>query len=194
MKPALNGHSHRLVVENEKLRVRLTEAEETLHAIRNGDVDAVIVNGRNGQKVYSLEQAENLYRRLAETVREPMAALNTSGIVVFFNDRLQELLGHSAEQIVGREMSTFIDEADRSRFDTLVAKAGLSGAEQGRAGMVSVNKVVVPVHWRANVLDGEEGKLVCLVGTDLTRLEASEETVNLLQEQQRQLMDAQKDL
>ena len=60
MKPALNGHSHRLVVENEKLRVRLTEAEETLHAIRNGDVDAVIVNGRNGQKVYSLEQAENV--------------------------------------------------------------------------------------------------------------------------------------
>ena len=89
----LNGHSHRLVAENERLRSRLTEAEETLQAIRNGDVDAVVVHGRNGQKIYSLEQAENLYRRLAETVREPMLALNKAGIIVFFNHRAQELLG-----------------------------------------------------------------------------------------------------
>jgi len=190
----VNGHSHRLLAENERLRDRLSEAEETLRAIRNGDVDAVVVNGRNGQKVYSLEQAENLYRRLAETVREPMLALNKSGIIVFFNNRAQELLGFSPEQIVGRGLWEFIVEADRPCLYKLLAQAGREQGAQGRAAMISAESIPVPVLWRANVLASREEKLVCLVGTDLTRLEASEETVSELEAQRQQLMEAQREL
>ena len=44
----------RLQQENEELRARLAEAEETLRAIREGSVDAVVVSGPHGDQVFSL--------------------------------------------------------------------------------------------------------------------------------------------
>ena len=45
----------RTVVELEQLRDRLREAEETLAAIRNGEVDSLVVSGPHGDHVFSLE-------------------------------------------------------------------------------------------------------------------------------------------
>ena len=47
-----------LVAENTELRLRLEEAEETLNAIHNGEVDAIIVSGAGGEQVFTLKQAE----------------------------------------------------------------------------------------------------------------------------------------
>jgi len=45
--------------ENAELRERLRDAEETLEAIRSGDVDAVVVSGMDGiPQVYALETAD----------------------------------------------------------------------------------------------------------------------------------------
>jgi hypothetical protein len=41
-------------LELEELRQRLQEAEETLDAIRNGKVDALVVSGPSGEKVFTL--------------------------------------------------------------------------------------------------------------------------------------------
>jgi len=41
----------RILRENEELRTRLAEAEETLEAIRNGDVDALVASGPSGDRV-----------------------------------------------------------------------------------------------------------------------------------------------
>jgi hypothetical protein len=47
-----------------RLRVRLAEAEETVRAIRSGEVDAVVVAGKQGPQVFTLEGAEHAYRVL----------------------------------------------------------------------------------------------------------------------------------
>ena len=44
------------------LRRRLEEAEETLAAIRRGEVDAFLVEEPDGEKVYTLQTAERPYR------------------------------------------------------------------------------------------------------------------------------------
>ena len=44
-KPILKTEQQ-LRLENEELKLRLKETEETLNAIRNGDVDAIIVSSR----------------------------------------------------------------------------------------------------------------------------------------------------
>lgn len=41
-------------LELEELRQRLQEAEETLDAIRSGEVDALVVSGPSGEKVFTL--------------------------------------------------------------------------------------------------------------------------------------------
>src|SRR4051794_12318229 len=54
----------------EALQDRLREAQETLDAIRNGEVDAVVVNGDRGSQVYSLMGAEQPYRVYVEQMQE----------------------------------------------------------------------------------------------------------------------------
>jgi DNA-binding transcriptional LysR family regulator len=57
-----NGSAIRLQRENEELRIRLGELEETLSAIRNGEVDAVVVDGHRGQRVYSLQEGHRFFQ------------------------------------------------------------------------------------------------------------------------------------
>jgi ABC-type amino acid transport substrate-binding protein len=50
------------LLQREDLRMRLEEAEETIRAIREGEVDALIVSGPQGDQVYTLKGAEQPYR------------------------------------------------------------------------------------------------------------------------------------
>ena len=44
--------------ELDELRTRLSEAEETLNAIRRGEVDAVVVSAPQGERIYTLQGAD----------------------------------------------------------------------------------------------------------------------------------------
>ena len=56
--------------EISRLRDTLREAQETLDAIRSGEVDAVVVSGTNGNQIYSLTSAEQPYRIYVERMQE----------------------------------------------------------------------------------------------------------------------------
>ncbi len=56
--------------EIEALRARLHEAEETLEAIRGGQVDALVVDGTEGERIFSLRGAEHSYRLMVEEMHE----------------------------------------------------------------------------------------------------------------------------
>ncbi len=69
-----------LIVE---LQNRLDEAEETLFAIQNGEIDAIISpEGLDGPKVYTLESADSLYRNLVQEMNEGVATLTLDGTIV----------------------------------------------------------------------------------------------------------------
>ena len=63
-----------LLCENEELRRRLEEVEETLRAIQGGEVDAVLVRAGREQ-VYTLESADRPYRLLVEQMPRAAATL-----------------------------------------------------------------------------------------------------------------------
>ncbi|NIO00054.1 MAG: hybrid sensor histidine kinase/response regulator, partial [Anaerolineae bacterium] len=77
-----------LLLEIEELRARLEEAEETLRAIRSGEVDAVIVSGPQGEQVYTLKGADHTYRLLIEQMKEGAATLAAEGTILYCNRRL----------------------------------------------------------------------------------------------------------
>ncbi len=62
-----------LLEEIEQLQLRLGEAEQTLEAIRQGDVDALVVAGPQGEQVFSITGAEHIYRVIVETGRSGWA-------------------------------------------------------------------------------------------------------------------------
>src|SRR3954453_18798643 len=90
-----------LVEEIAELRGRLLDAEETLRAIREGEVDALVVNERRGEKVYTLKSADRSYRLMIQEMRQGAASLTTDGIVLFCNRSFARLLNAPADTVTG---------------------------------------------------------------------------------------------
>src|SRR6476660_3476653 len=69
-----------------ELRARLAQAEETLHAIRSGKVDAVVVAGKAGPQVFTLEGADHAYRVLIESMNEGALTLTADKMILYANE------------------------------------------------------------------------------------------------------------
>src|SRR5688500_990476 len=81
-----------LELENRELLLRLREAEETIHAIRSGAVDAFMVDGAEGQQVYTLDSADRPYRLVIEQMQQGAATLLVDGTIAYCNATLAVLL------------------------------------------------------------------------------------------------------
>src|SRR3954471_17378073 len=86
-----------LHAENAELRARLEEAEETLRAIRSGEVDALIV----GEQIYMLESADAASNR----IRGEVLAQVSDVVIAVDNDNRITYLNPAAEQQYGLEAS-----------------------------------------------------------------------------------------
>jgi hypothetical protein len=71
---------NQLLIENEELRQCLYEYEETLNSIRNGEIDAIVVSGVDGEKIYSLTSAETKYRIIIEEMNEGAITTSRDGL------------------------------------------------------------------------------------------------------------------
>lgn len=102
----LNAHTQ-LIANNEELSWQLEEATETIHAIRTGQVDALIVRTEEGNELYSLKTADQTYRVFIEKMNEGALTLNESGIILYCNFRFAEMAGIPLSLVIGRELSSF---------------------------------------------------------------------------------------
>src|SRR4029434_2446324 len=89
------------IFELEQLRGRLEEAEETIEAIRSGKVDALVVSGPHGEKIYTLHGADHSYRVLLEDMNEGAATLIPGGAVLYCNKAFAEMLKIPIEKMIG---------------------------------------------------------------------------------------------
>jgi len=91
----------KLLAENEELRIRLTEAEELLNAIRSGEVDALVVSLPEGDRIYTLAGAEHAYRVLIESMSEGAAILAPDHSIIYGNQSLATMLRLPLERLIG---------------------------------------------------------------------------------------------
>jgi two-component system CheB/CheR fusion protein len=82
-----------LLERNRELETRLEEAEETLRALRNGEVDAVVASGPDGDQVYTLRGADEAYRVMVQEMAEGALTLTLDGLILFANEQLLPLFG-----------------------------------------------------------------------------------------------------
>ena len=103
----------------EELEARLLEAEETLRAIRSGEIDALVVSGPEGEQIYTLKTAEHPYRVLVEAMNEGAVTLNQDSTILYSNQSFANLLKISSERVLGSTFSQFVAPADRLRLEAL---------------------------------------------------------------------------
>jgi len=158
-----------LTGETEDLRRRLAEAEDALRAIREGEVDAVIVSGSKGERIFSLSESESIYRLMVETMSEAGLAVTPEGTILFSNNYMRTMLRSPLEQVVGKPLARFVSPRSRHRLKSLLTKARV-GPTEAHLVLVASDGTAVPVHAWANLLDRPDGPVICLVGVDLTAL------------------------
>jgi PAS domain S-box-containing protein len=176
--------------ELEELRAQLAEAEETLRAIHEGEVDAVIVSGSRGEQVFSLVGAESIYRLIVETMKEAAFTVTFDGRIQYCNAQLGEFLKRPINQILGHGLNEFVDPENQSAAESLLIGAQERTVKQ-RLVFADTDGCQVPAYISANVLNQPDGLSICVVATDLTDLENSTEMIQQLRCQQEALRESE---
>ncbi len=159
-----NDHLH---LQIEKLQQQLEEANDTIEAIRTGQIDALVVKDHKGHQLYTLKTADQTYRVFIEKMREGAVTLNQQGIILYSNSRFASLLGYSLEKIIGSYFKDYIRRSFMEDFSQLFKK-GWKKECKGELTLVSNPGKMVPVLLSLTGLELDEGKALSVIITDLT--------------------------
>ncbi len=155
-----------LLKENIKLQSRLNETEETLHAIQNGEIDAIVIpNGIDGPKVYTLESADTLYRNLVQEMGEGVATLTNDNTILYGNAQLASMLKIPLEKLIGQKFDDFVVSKDLKIYRSILNK-GLIAKSYGEIHIKSIDKKIIPVNISTNTIKDSKG--IYIVITNLS--------------------------
>ena len=160
-----------LLAENEDLRRSLDEAQEILHAIRSGEVDALVLSRPEGEQVFTLEGADRAYRVLIEAMNEGAITMAADGTILFCNRYFADMVKSPQEKVIGSSFYRFISQADRAAFKML--QQGL-----GRDELIlrADDETILPVYISINFLKlSESQEAFCVIVTDLIDQKRKEE-------------------
>ena len=111
------------------LQERLNEAEDTLRALRNGEVDAIVASGPDGDRVYTLKGADEAYRIMVEEMAEGALTVTVEGLILFSNKQFATMLRSPLERVIGARVQDFVAAEDTDTVSTLLKGAGGGKAE-----------------------------------------------------------------
>ena len=155
------------------LKLRLNEAEATINAIRAGEVDALVVNGPNGEQIYTLRGADEPYRVLVESMSEGALTAAPDGAVLYANRHFAELVGTPLERVMGRSLHEFVRAADRGSLEGLL-RASAAGSDRAELAIAG-NNGEIPAQLSATALNFDGVNAICIIITDLRERIRNEE-------------------
>jgi two-component system cell cycle sensor histidine kinase/response regulator CckA len=104
-----------------ELAERLAEAEATIAALLDGQIDAV-VDAKSRSPVLlvkaqeALRQSEERYRRIVEITREGVWMLNAAHKTTFMNQRMAEMLGCDLQDTLGASPFDFLEQGEGAKL------------------------------------------------------------------------------
>ena len=145
----------------EELRTRLAEAESNLHAIYNGEIDALLLSDENGERrVFTLRSADAPYRALVERMQEGAATLSLKGDIVYCNQRFADLVCVPLEHAIGQSIGRFLPPAEGEILRAMLEHG--SGRYQTRLILNGRESTEVQVTLSSIVLDDIEHRTLIL--------------------------------
>jgi PAS domain S-box-containing protein len=163
-------------IEMEELQRRLDEAEETLRAIREGEVDALVIDSPKGEVIYTLTSADYPYRLMIDEMNEGAVSVSPDSFILYSNRNFTGILGLSessestasgvpfGDYIVPEMREQFLEDLEKAREQSIRREYKLC-PENGKE---------VPVLMSFAKLQPETNT-ISIVVTDLTAQKALEE-------------------
>jgi two-component system NarL family sensor kinase len=168
------------------LQGRVAELEETLRAIRMGEVDAVLVSGPQGDQVFTLQGAEHPYRLMVETIDEGAATLADDGTVLYANRSFAQIFDVPLEKFIGAPLNDFVFGEDRELMAQLIANAN-SNIVRGEIRLDSHRQRPRTIRLTLSPVREQGVHTICVVATELTELIETNEALRVSELSLRQL-------
>lgn len=127
MNPASSSEKDLLIAE---LRHKLAEAEETLRAIRENEVDALVMRGHVAEEIFTIVGDAESYRTFMEVMEPGAVALDGFGRVLYANSKLTHLLGRSLAELQGKLLTDVLGVSASKDIEQLLSDA--NGTTQSR--------------------------------------------------------------
>src|ERR1044072_7911884 len=102
--------------EMDELQRRLEEAEETLRAIREGEVDALVIDAPQGEVIYTLTSADYPYRLMIDEMNEGAVSVSPDSFILYSNRNFGSILGLGETNASGVPFGDFIVPHMREQF------------------------------------------------------------------------------
>ncbi|WP_159469295.1 ATP-binding protein [Dyadobacter sp. 3J3] len=155
-----------LVKENDSLRWQLEEATEIIHAIRSGQIDALVVKGKNGHELYTLKTADQTYRVFIEKMNEGAVTLNEDGIILYCNSMFASIVNLPLSKVIGMSFKKFIAVNCLDVYKEIFQK----GWKQDGKFEISItsHESLIPCQLSVTTLQLDEGVSLSIIITDLT--------------------------
>ena len=168
------------------MQERVNELEETLRAIRSGEVDAVVVSAPKGDQVFTLQGAEHPYRLLVETIDEGAATLSNDGTILYSNRSFANIFDAQLERFIGTPIENFVSGEYVDALRALIRNAA-NGVARGeirlidRAGRARTVRLTLTRSTQFGM------EALCAVATELTELVETNEALRVTESSLRQL-------
>ncbi len=155
-----------LLAEVDAMRWQLDEATDTIHAIRTGQVDALVVSGDDGPQLYSLKTADHTYRVFIEKMNEGAVTLNAGGMILYCNTMFARMVELPVSDVLGSPFSDFIPEDCREDFEALFARGWQEDAKEELPILGVAHHI--PCQLSVTALQMDEGESLSVIVTDLS--------------------------
>ena len=171
-----------LLEELEELSLQLKEANETIHAIRTGQIDALVVETEDGPQLYTLKSADHTYRVLIEKMKEGAITLDKSGIILYSNSQFASMIGMPLTKVIGLPIIDFIPDQYKNKFKK-IAEQGWKSDSKGEIFLKNNTGELIPFLLSVNSLELDEGAALSIILTDLTLQKENEKQLELKNQQ-----------
>jgi formate hydrogenlyase transcriptional activator len=183
-----------LLDELQELTSRMMEAEETLRAIRGGEVDALVVSTAKGDQVFTLTGAEHPYRVMVETMNEGAVTLASDGTILYCNQRFTDIVKESLEKVIGSSIYPYISSKDHQLFAALVERGLKGNNSKAELALQAGGENSVPVLLSISPLQlADMPGAVCAVIVDITERKKMEEALKISETRYRRLFESAQD-
>jgi signal transduction histidine kinase len=174
--------------EIDLLRAELDEAKDTLEAIRNGEVDALVVNDQKGLSLFTLKSADRSYRLFIEQMTEGAVTLNGEGLIIYCNSQFARLVHRPLSKVMGSFFSEYIYDQDRPLFAELLSRGWKSNTSSELK--LTVGDAQLDVQLSLNILEMDDDTVLSIIITNLTNQKEIERQLMIKNDELRRLNDA----
>ncbi|WP_378955107.1 ATP-binding protein [Pelosinus sp. sgz500959] len=161
-----------LMAEINELHWQLKETNSIINAIREGEVDALLISAKEGEQVYILHGADYVYREIVEEMQDGYITLSKDGVILFSNRNFAQMLHKPLEKVIGISIYELLSPVEAEVFRRLVTSNRKRFKRE--FSLKAMSGISIPVLVSVNYCF-EEQQFAYMIVTDLTEQKRNEQ-------------------